>query len=81
MRHGLGLDSVGFNFPDDLDEDDDPIEGVQVYDSFDEVELETAAFHGMMVAALRLWEAYHLSTGEVDSDWWAGFQADLAALG
>ncbi|MCB9765389.1 MAG: hypothetical protein H6739_36785 [Alphaproteobacteria bacterium] len=81
-KYGYGIEGTGFTYPTDLDEDDEeePFEGVQLHDPFDEMVVTEAQFDALM---LKLFDAWIAVSAEHDLDrkpWWPDFLRDVETI-
>jgi hypothetical protein len=81
-QHGRMMNDSGFWYPEDLDPDDEPFDGVRLSDPLDEIYLSRAAFDRLMVRFFRiiLQNAPSSQKDLANSTWWPRFQAIVAQL-
>lgn len=81
-RHDFGFNAIGFRFPEGLDRDDEPFDGVLVYDYFAKVVMSQAAFDRICAASFDALVAHaNARTPEVlTAPWWGRFEAAAAVV-
>ncbi|MEB3294602.1 MAG: hypothetical protein VKJ24_15710 [Synechococcales bacterium] len=75
-QEGIGIDGTGFRYPtDELDPDEEPLEGVQVYNPLGEVQISIPAFERLMLRyfSTLISEAEQHHNPVVDQHWWNDF--------
>jgi hypothetical protein len=82
LRHGRVYEYSGFRFPSDLDPDETPFDGVQMFDPIETIRLSEPAFVRLMA---RYFEAIvEGATGndrpEIHDDWWEDFAAGARTI-
>lgn len=81
-HHGRLIEYSGFRFQSDLDPDDDPFEGVEMFDPIETIHISEGAFDRLMGRYFEV--ILHGVTlhqrPETHEEWWQGFVTSARAL-
>jgi hypothetical protein len=79
---GYGLNEAGVSFPDDLDEDDEPLseDDVEVYDFSDKIRIPVKDFLTVLRDAADALLKAKVERGEAESSWSGEMKKGIEAL-
>ncbi|MEO7735371.1 MAG: hypothetical protein ABIY55_30740 [Kofleriaceae bacterium] len=81
-HHGRVMEYSGFRFQSDLDADDDPFQGVEMFDPIDTIYIREAAFDRLMSRYFDtvIRGVVEHQRPEAHEPWWQGFVASARVL-
>ncbi|MCB9765385.1 MAG: hypothetical protein H6739_36765 [Alphaproteobacteria bacterium] len=81
-RHGYAIEGTGFIYSTDIEEEDEeaPLDGVRIFDPFDEVDVTEAEFDAFMLKVFDAWIAISARQYLDRERWWPEFIRDVEVI-